>query len=181
MNRIINFFPREAREALLADLSISLKCVISQRLVRAKSGGRIPAVEIMLNTPHIAELIKNGEMGEIKDAMEQSLAPGSQTFEQALFRALQRGSNYARARIGEFRFAHQPALADQQCQQRQDRRGRRQRSQIRFQPRHQACRRLEQHQAQPRYGLTRCAPGIAARRGASIAQLDDPCQARSLP
>ncbi len=85
MNRIINFFPREAREALLADLSISLKCVISQRLVRAKSGGRIPAVEIMLNTPHIAELIKNGEMGEIKDAMEQSLAPGSQTFEQALF------------------------------------------------------------------------------------------------
>ncbi len=85
MNRIINFFPREAREALLADLSISLKCVISQRLVRAKGGGRIPAVEIMLNTPHIAELIKNGEMGEIKDAMEQSLAPGSQTFEQALF------------------------------------------------------------------------------------------------
>jgi twitching motility protein PilU len=85
MNRIINFFPREAREALLADLSISLKCVISQRLVRAKNGGRIPAVEIMLNTPHIAELIKNGEMGEIKDAMEQSLAPGSQTFEQALF------------------------------------------------------------------------------------------------
>jgi twitching motility protein PilU len=85
MNRIINFFPREAREALLADLAVSLKCVISQRLVRAKSGGRIPAVEIMLNTTHIAELIKNGEMGEIKDAMEQSLAPGCQTFEQALY------------------------------------------------------------------------------------------------
>ncbi len=85
LNRIINFFPREAREALLADLSISLRCVISQRLVRAKSGGRIPAVEIMLNTSHIAELIKNGEMSEIKDAMEQSLAPGSQTFEQALY------------------------------------------------------------------------------------------------
>jgi len=85
MNRIINFFPREAREALLADLAISLRCVISQRLIRAKAGGRIPAVEIMLNTPHIAELIKKGEMGEIKDAMEQSLAPGSQTFEQALY------------------------------------------------------------------------------------------------
>lgn len=85
LNRIINFFPRDAREALLADLSISLKCVISQRLVRSKNGGRIPAVEIMRNTAHIAELIKNGEMGEIKDAMEQSLAPGSQTFEQALF------------------------------------------------------------------------------------------------
>ena len=85
MNRIINFFPREAREALLADLAISLKSVVSQRLVRGKAGGRIPAVEIMLNTAHIAELIKNGEMGEIKDAMEQSLAPGSQTFEQALY------------------------------------------------------------------------------------------------
>jgi len=85
LNRIINFFPREAREALLADLAISLKCVISQRLIRAKAGGRIPAVEIMLNTAHISELIKNGEMGEIKDAMEQSLAPGSQTFEQSLY------------------------------------------------------------------------------------------------
>jgi twitching motility protein PilU len=85
LNRIINFFPREAREALLADLAISLKCVISQRLIRSKSGGRIPAVEIMLNTPHIAELIKKGEIDQIKDAMEQSLAPGSQTFEQALF------------------------------------------------------------------------------------------------
>jgi twitching motility protein PilU len=85
MNRIINFFPREAREALLADLAVSLRCVISQRLIRAKAGGRIPAVEIMLNTAHIAELIKNGEMGEIKEAMEQSLAPGSQTFEQALY------------------------------------------------------------------------------------------------
>jgi twitching motility protein PilU len=85
MNRIINFFPREAREALLADLAISMKCVVSQRLIRAKAGGRIPAVEIMLNTAHIADLIKDGKMGEIKDAMEQSLAPGSQTFEQALY------------------------------------------------------------------------------------------------
>ena len=85
MNRIINFFPREAREALLADLAISLKCVISQRLVRSKTGGRLPAVEIMLNTAHISELIKSGNINEIKDAMEQSLAPGSQTFEQSLY------------------------------------------------------------------------------------------------
>ena len=85
LNRIINFFPREARDALLADLAISLRCVVSQRLVRAKSGGRIPAVEVMLNTSHIADLIKKGAMHEIKDAMEQSLAPGSQTFEQALY------------------------------------------------------------------------------------------------
>ena len=91
LNRIINFFPREARDALLADLSISLRCVVSQRLVRAKSGGRIPAVEVMLNTSHIADLIKKGAMHEIKDAMEQSLAPGSQTFEQALYNLYREG------------------------------------------------------------------------------------------
>ncbi len=91
LNRIINFFPREAREALLADLAISLRCILSQRLVRGKDGTRIPAVEVLLNTSHIAELIKNGAMDEIKDAMEQSLAPGTQTFEQALFNLYSNG------------------------------------------------------------------------------------------
>lgn len=85
LNRVINFFPLETRSALLSDLSISLRAVISQRLVRAVDGKRLPAVEVMLNTKHIAELIKDGEISRIKDAMEQSLAPGSQTFEQALF------------------------------------------------------------------------------------------------
>jgi len=85
LNRIINFFPRDARDSLLADLSISLRCVISQRLVRAIDGSRMPAVEVLLNTKHIQELIKGGEMNQIKEAMEQSLSPGSQTFEQALF------------------------------------------------------------------------------------------------
>jgi twitching motility protein PilU len=85
LNRIINFFQRDAREALLADLAISLRCVVSQRLIPAINGGRIPAVEVMLNTSHISDLIKNGAINEIKDAMEQSLAPGSQTFEQSLF------------------------------------------------------------------------------------------------
>jgi twitching motility protein PilU len=85
LNRIINFFPRDAREALLADLSIALRCIISQRLVRTADGGRLPAVEVLLNTKHVQELIKDGEIGQIKDAIEQSLAPGSQTFEQALF------------------------------------------------------------------------------------------------
>jgi len=84
LNRIINFFPRDVRESLLADVSIALRAVVSQRLVRTKDGKRVPAVEILLNTKHIADLIKNGAIGEIKDAMEQSLAPGSQTFEQAL-------------------------------------------------------------------------------------------------
>ncbi len=86
MNRIINFFPLENRPALFLDLSVSLKGVISQRLVRKPDGKRIPAVEILLNTRHIAELIEKGEVNTIKEAMEQSLAPGSQTFEQDLFR-----------------------------------------------------------------------------------------------
>jgi twitching motility protein PilU len=91
LNRIINFFQRDAREALLADLAISLRCVVSQRLIPAVNGGRIPAVEVMLNTSHIADLIKNGAINEIKDAMEQSLAPGSQTFEQSLFQLYSSG------------------------------------------------------------------------------------------
>ncbi|MBI2509771.1 MAG: PilT/PilU family type 4a pilus ATPase [Betaproteobacteria bacterium] len=85
LNRIINFFPRDARESLLADLSIALRAIISQRLIRTADGKRIPAVEILLNTKHIQDLVKDGEIGQIKEAMEQSLAPGSQTFEQALF------------------------------------------------------------------------------------------------
>jgi len=85
LNRIIGFFPREARESLQADLSIALRCVISQRLVKSTDGKRVAAVEVMLNTKHIQELIKAGEINQIKDAMEQSLSPGSKTFEQALF------------------------------------------------------------------------------------------------
>jgi twitching motility protein PilU len=85
LNRIIGFFPREARESLQADLSIALRCVISQRLVKTVDGKRAAAVEVLLNTKHIQELIKAGEINQIKDAMEQSLSPGSQTFEQALY------------------------------------------------------------------------------------------------
>ena len=75
----------EDRDSLLADLSIALRAVISQRLVRTVDGKRVPAVEVLLNTKHIQELIKEGDISRIKDAMEQSLSPGSQTFEQALF------------------------------------------------------------------------------------------------
>ena len=91
MNRIISFYPLENRPALLEDLSATLKSVISQRLVRNKQGGRSAAVEVMLNTRHMAELIGKGEINEMKDAMEKSLSPGSQTFEQALFKMLQQG------------------------------------------------------------------------------------------
>ena len=86
LNRIINFYAIENRTALYLDLSTSLKGIISQRLVKKPDGSRIPAVEILLNTRHIQELIDKGEINGIKEAMEQSMAPGSQTFEQDLFR-----------------------------------------------------------------------------------------------
>jgi twitching motility protein PilU len=86
LNRIINFYPLENRPALFLDLSVSLKCIVSQRLVRKPDGIRVPTVEILLNTRHIQELVERGEVNGIKEAMEQSLAPGSQTFEQDLFR-----------------------------------------------------------------------------------------------
>src|SRR5487761_787420 len=84
LSRIINMFPYDARSAVLSDLSIGLRAIVSQRLVRNAEGTQQPAVEIMLNTSLIADLIKNGEFTQIKEAMEQSLYPGSQTFEQAL-------------------------------------------------------------------------------------------------
>ena len=88
LNRIVSFFPLESRGTLLSDLSAALRSVISQRLVRARTGGRVPAVEVMLNTRHVAELIEKGEINSIKEAMEKSLSPGSQTFEQALYRMI---------------------------------------------------------------------------------------------
>src|SRR6266511_888938 len=86
LSRIINMFPYDARSGLLSDLSIGLRAIVCQRLVRNKEGELQPAVEILLNTSLIAELIKNGEITQIKEAMEQSLYPGSQTFEQSLCR-----------------------------------------------------------------------------------------------
>ncbi|MDR2260409.1 MAG: PilT/PilU family type 4a pilus ATPase [Azoarcus sp.] len=86
LNRIVNFFPLENRGLLYLDLSVALRSIISQRLVHKPNGQRIPAVEILMNTRHIADLIQMGELGSIKEAMEQALAPGSQTFEQDLYR-----------------------------------------------------------------------------------------------
>jgi twitching motility protein PilU len=91
MNRIINFYPLENRPSLLLDLSAALQAVISQRLVRTKTGARMAAVEVLLNTRHISELIEKGEINEIKEALEKSMAPGSQTFEQALFKLFMEG------------------------------------------------------------------------------------------
>ncbi|HEV7617078.1 MAG TPA: PilT/PilU family type 4a pilus ATPase [Burkholderiaceae bacterium] len=91
LTRIINFFPIETRQSLLPDLATTLKAVISQRLVRTTDGGRRAAVEVMLNTRHVAELIEQGEIGQIKEAIEKSLSSGSQTFEQALMLLIKDG------------------------------------------------------------------------------------------
>ena len=91
LNRIINFFPYEARPSILSDLSMCLRAVISQRLMRGADGKLIPAVEIMINTAHIADLIKNDSVDQIRDAIEQSVSPGSQTFEQALYKLFKAG------------------------------------------------------------------------------------------
>ena len=85
LNRIISFYPLENRAALLSDLSATLRVIVSQRLVKNTKGGRCPAVEVLLNTRHIAELIEEAKINEIKEAIDKSLSPGSQTFEQALF------------------------------------------------------------------------------------------------
>jgi twitching motility protein PilU len=84
LNRIVSFYSPENRPALLADLSAALKAIVSQRLVRSKSGGRVAAVEVLLNTRLVSDLIEKGKIYEIKETMEKSLAAGSQTFEQSL-------------------------------------------------------------------------------------------------
>jgi twitching motility protein PilU len=90
LNRIISFYPIENRPALLQDLSSAVKAIVSQRLVRTKAGGRRQAaVEIMVNTRYVADLIEKGEIGQIKEAMDKSLSPGSQSFEKALLELVQ--------------------------------------------------------------------------------------------
>jgi twitching motility protein PilU len=90
LNRVISFFPTEARQALFQDLSAALKAIISQRLVRSRKGGRVPAVEVLMNAGHMTSLIERGDVQAIKEAMEQSLAPESQSFEQSLYTLLQK-------------------------------------------------------------------------------------------
>jgi twitching motility protein PilU len=92
LDRIINFFPEDRREQLLMDLSLNLKAVISQRLIPLKdSEGRIPAVEIMINTPLMSDLIFKGDIPAIKDLIKRSTNLGMQTFDQHLFQLLEVG------------------------------------------------------------------------------------------
>ena len=86
IDRIINFFPEERRQQLLMDLSLNLRAMVSQRLLPKKDGkGRVAAIEIMLNSPLISDLIFKGEVHEIKEVMKRSREIGMQTFDQALF------------------------------------------------------------------------------------------------
>ncbi len=91
LNRIISFFPMETRQSLYADLAATVRAIVSQRLVPAIDGGRRAAVEVMLNTRHVAELIEQGELGQIREAVEKSMSAGSQTFEQALMLLIKEG------------------------------------------------------------------------------------------
>jgi twitching motility protein PilU len=91
LERILNFFPEAAHKNVLMNLSLNLKAVISQRLVMGKDGKRLPAVEILINTPMIRDLMRRGQVHEIKEAMDRSLEEGMQTFDQALFRLYKEG------------------------------------------------------------------------------------------
>jgi twitching motility protein PilU len=90
LNRVISFYTPESRNALFEDLASSLKAIVSQRLVRSKKGGRVPTVEILMNAGHMRDLVERGDIAAIKEAMEQSLSPESQSFEQSLYELLQK-------------------------------------------------------------------------------------------
>jgi twitching motility protein PilU len=84
LNRIVGFYAPENRRVLLSDLAATLRCIVAQRLVRATNGGRYPAIELLRNGTFLSELIEQGRLSDIKEAMEKNLAPGSQTFERSL-------------------------------------------------------------------------------------------------
>ncbi|MGB5541436.1 MAG: PilT/PilU family type 4a pilus ATPase [Gammaproteobacteria bacterium] len=91
LDRIINFFPEDRRNQLLLDLSLNLRCFVSQRLVRTVDGKRAAAVEILMGTPLVQDMIRRGDIHEIKEVMEKSENAGMQTFDGALFRLVESG------------------------------------------------------------------------------------------
>jgi twitching motility protein PilU len=91
LNRILSFYPVEVRGTMLGDLAGALKAIVSQRLLKTIAGGRAPAVEILLNTKLISELIEKGDFSAAKEAMEKSMTEGSQTFEKDIARLITEG------------------------------------------------------------------------------------------
>ncbi len=92
LNRILSFYTPESRPALLSDLGAGLKSIVSQRLVRATAGGRVPVVEILLNGKLVSELIEQGDFGGVKEAMEKSIAEGSMTYEENFAKLINDGT-----------------------------------------------------------------------------------------
>ncbi len=92
LNRVLSFYPMEVRNTMLGDLAAALKAIVSQRLLCTLDGSRTPAVEIMLNTKLVSELIEKGDFSGVKEAMEKSMAEGSQTFEQDIARLIAEGT-----------------------------------------------------------------------------------------
>jgi twitching motility protein PilU len=92
LNRILSFYPVEVRPTMLGDLAAAMKAIVSQRLLRTTTGGRTPAMEIMLNTSLVSEMIEKGDFSAVKDAMEKSMAEGGQTFEQDIARLILDGT-----------------------------------------------------------------------------------------
>ncbi len=91
LNRILSFYPAEVRPTLLGDLAAGLRAVVSQRLLRTTQGGRVPAVEVLLSSQLVSELIHKGDFGGVKEIMEKSMAEGSQTFEADIARLITQG------------------------------------------------------------------------------------------
>lgn len=91
LERILNFFHESAHKNVLMNLSLNLKAVISQRLVIGVDGRRLPATEVLINTPHVRDLMRRGQVHEIKQAMEESLEDGMESFDQCLFRLYKEG------------------------------------------------------------------------------------------
>jgi twitching motility protein PilU len=92
LNRILSFYPVEVRNTMLGDLAAALKAIVSQRLLRTQDGSRTPAVEVMLNTKLVSELIEKADFSGVKEAMEKSMAEGSQTFEQDIAKLIVQGT-----------------------------------------------------------------------------------------
>ncbi len=91
LDRIINLFPEDFRGQILADLSLNLRAIVAQRLLKTPQGGRVAALEVMVNTPYISELVREEKIGEIKEAMQKGSKDGMQTFDQALYRLYKEG------------------------------------------------------------------------------------------
>ncbi len=91
LDRIISFFPPDARNQILMDMSMNLRAIVSQRLVEGMKGKRVAAIEILINSPYISDLIRRGDFHEIKEIMEKGEAEGMQTFDQSLYRLFKEG------------------------------------------------------------------------------------------